>query len=123
MSKIITKEQLVSEIISNPEVFSAVSSVVQYWDVNNADKRLDLLGAEYKNEIGVRKSMDYRIPGFEFEKIWDGLLFQKINIYSNEKMDILVHVPWSQEGYDGIASYTMMMMRQNSRWKIIGIHF
>jgi hypothetical protein len=47
----------------------------------------------------------------------------KNKIYSNEKMDILVHVPWSQEGYDGIASYTMMMMRQNSRWKIIGIHF
>jgi hypothetical protein len=85
MSKIITKEQLVSEIISNPEVFSAVSSVVQYWDVNNADKRLDLLGAEYKNEIGVRKSMDYRIPGFEFEKIWDGLLFQKIKYIQMKK--------------------------------------
>ena len=112
-------------------ILDAIAVLNQYWNVKQTTNydRYNMLSAGYqkmlKRKYGLYSAEEYwGGPRFEYEKIWHGYTIEQIRQTSHDWLEIRINVFWSQEGYEGIATYTFSMEYSANKniWKIRDIY-
>jgi hypothetical protein len=104
----------------------AKNVVKKYW-VSSHEVIFGLLSKQYKQtlreQFSVANAADYSKQMGVTERVWIKQTYERSIIKSESMIQVIVLSSWTEEGYDGVATYIFDMVREDGQWKIAHVMF